>query len=228
MEEAFRRASGSVGYDLGRDKANTRLLKDRAGSALSDGIDYTKGPMFMRMGSAAASITGYRPGAVIDLKECAGEILREFYEEGTAALLSAKAALNADAHRFLTERGLDESRSSSVLANAEEAFAMPDKDEFSRLGMEFCKGGMHPVSLAVMGGAGAAAVVIMFLRSPVLAGIVGLVACGLFYYMARQGHRTRATRMMHALPGRLYDLLHGKLQSNIRRYGEIINAAVQT
>ena len=66
----------------------------------------------------------------------------------------------------------------------------------------------------------------MLLRSPVLAGLIGICAAGLAYYYFRTKRRNRAETMLNMLPRRLYDILQGTLKTNVRRYSEAVNAAL--
>lgn len=226
MENAYRRISGSIGHELSRDRGNTRQLKASAAQALDNGFDYRNGPLFMRVGKGALAMSSYRPGGAVELKECAGEILREFYEEGVSAFQAAKAALSVEADAFLHQGGLQPDRISMILAAAEDSFLLPDRDEFTKAGLEYCAEATSPATLAALAGIAGFAPVLMLLRSPFLAGIMGVCAAGAAYYYFRAKRRTRAETMLNMLPRRLYDILQGALKTNVRRYSETINAAI--
>ena len=226
MENAYRRISGSIGHELSQDRGNTRQFKDSAAEALNSGFDYRNGPLFMRVGKGALAMSSYRPGGTVELKECAGEILREFYEEGASAFQAAKAALGVEADTFLQQCAVAPERISPVLAAAGDTFLFPDKEEFTKIGLEYCAEATSPATLAALAGVAGFAPVLMLLRSPVLAGILGVCAAGAAYCYFRAKRRNRAETMLNMLPRRLYDVLQGALKTNVRRYSETVNAAL--
>ena len=227
MENAFRRASGQIGFELSRDRGNTRALRERATAALDSGLDAGRRvPLFIRMGKGALDITGYKPSGTIDLKGCAGEILREFYEEGRAAYHAAAAALHAEAREYLRDRGCSDAECTAVLSSAESSFASPDKDAFSDAARDLCQETFSPATLAILAGAVVFVPVVVVMRSPVIGVLLGLCATGVAYYLIRGKRRTRVETLAHVLPRRLYDLLQGGLNANVRRYAEVVNAAM--
>ncbi|MDL2316035.1 hypothetical protein LJC59_03025 [Desulfovibrio sp. OttesenSCG-928-A18] len=223
MENAFRRVSGSIGHELSRDRGNTRALKNSATSALESGVA-SAGPLFMRLGRGALDLSRYKVAGMVNIKECAADILREFFDEGNAAYHAAAAEMRAQALSWLQEKGLDEKHSAAVLSSADSSFQMPSKEEFTQAAMEFCNERVSPLTMAGLAGLAVAAPVVALLRSPVLAVLLGLGAAIAAFCFLRGARRARVEKMVHMLPRRLYDLLDGGLKTNARRYGEIVRA----
>ena len=225
MENAFRRVSGSIGFDISVDRGDTRVLKERAAQAFESGMD-SAGPLFMRFGKSALDIAAYSPKGTVNLHDCAGEVLLEFFEEGNAAYQAAKASLYADALVHLEEFGFDAEHCKSILANADASFAPPSKEAFTRQGASFCKEGATPSMQAALGGGAVFAAIILLMRSPVVASLLGVLAAGAMYYFARSNHRAKAERLARNLPKRLYQLLLSGLNTNVKRYADTVNAAI--
>ena len=121
---------------------------------------------------------------------------------------------------------MDADRISSVRDAADASFSLPGKAAFPTAGLEFWAEAVSPVTLAVLAGGAGFAPVLMLLRSPVLAGLIGICAAGLAYYYFRTKRRNRAETMLNMLPRRLYDILQGTLKTNVRRYSEAVNDAL--
>lgn len=228
LENAFRRVSGSIGFELSRDLGNSRNLKNSASNALQSGMDYNNGPLFMRMGKGALDIAAYKPGGTVDLKECAGEILREFFEEGKGAYLAVQAELHAGARAHLLDAGCSEAHVQSVLATADAGFTQPEKEDFSKAAADLCHEIASPVTKAVFVGALAFAPVIALMRNPIVAVVAGVAATLAAYYFIRNARVGKVQRMLHILPRRLYDVLHAGIKTNARRYADTVNAAAGT
>lgn len=226
LENAFRRVAGSIGFALDRDRCNTMTLKNTAADAMDAGLE--GGPLFMRLGRGLMELGSYSPGAHLSLQDIAGEILREFYAEGTAAYQAAKSALYAGALRHTRNCGLSEEESRPILDSAEAAFSPPSKDAFTQQAMLLVRQPLSLVSQAFLGAGAGFILCIMLVRLPHLAAIGAAIAGGITYYICRNRLRARSEGLLRQLPRQLYDLLHTGLNTNTRRYADTVNAALKT
>ena len=226
LENAFRRVSGSVGYDISFDSGRSRTMRETAAQMLDAGAE-SGGPLFMRMGRGLAEGRGLKLGPGISLRDMAGDILREFHNEGNTAFQGAKAALYADALSHMRGCHLDEEHCRAILHSAGEAFAPPSKDEFTRIAEPFCDQKLTPPVLAFIGAVAAFTLIIVFVRSPHLAVVGALLAGGLGFYSGRNRRRSAARRLLANLPRCLYDSLRSGLNANVNRYADIVNTALR-
>ena len=225
MDNAMRRVSGSIGLDISMDKGRMRTLKDTAASALETGMS-SPGPLFMRLGQGVFEAGFCRIGDSLDPKEVGAEILHEFYTEATAAFQAARAALSAEASAFLREKGADDTLAQRAIAAADAAFAPPDKEMFTKIGLPFVKTIATPSTQALVGGLAGLALAIALIRSPHLGIFTGVLAGGGAYYLARRRMRQRCENILRQLPRTLYDMLATEWNANIRRYAETVNAGL--
>ncbi len=225
VEHAFKRVSGTIGFSLSRDRSNTNLLRDAAAQAFESGLA-TPGPWFLRVGQGALELGGYRPGAGVSPKDVGGEVLREFFAEGNAAYQVVRAALYAGALSHFQAQGVADEHSRPILAAAEEAFTLPDKEAFTQEALPFVSQWIRPHVLALAVGGLTAVALIVLIRAAVPGLLLGLAVAGGVYYFARARQRSRIEELLRRLPKRLYDLMHTGLKANIRRYVEIVNTGL--
>ena len=226
LENAYRRLAGVIGFNLNQDRGNTNLLKDSASQALEAGLD-TPGPWFLKLGRGVLELGGYRPAGGVSLKDVSAEVMREFFSEGNTAYQLAKAALYADAARYMREQGIAEHLSQSILKAADDSFVLPSKDAFTQVALPLIGEGPSPATVSALAGIGGFAITIVAVRAAVLGALVGVLAAGVVYYMARGRLRARAERLLHRLPKNLYSLLVTGLKSNARRYEDVVNAGLE-
>ncbi|SBW11181.1 hypothetical protein KL86DPRO_70199 [uncultured delta proteobacterium] len=225
MDNAMRRASGSIGLDIAMDKGRMRTLKDTAASALEAGLG-SAGPLFMRVGRGVFEAGFCKVGESMDPKEVAAEIMREFYTETAAAFQAAKAALATDALAHMQRCGLGEAQCNALLSAADGAFSVPDKELFSREGLPFIKTIATPSTQAFIGGIAGFAVVFGLIRSPHLGIFTGVLTGGGAYYLARRRVRRKCEETLLQLPRNLYQMLATEWNANIRCYAETVNAGL--
>lgn len=225
LENAYRRVSGVLGYDISFDHGRSRSMKDTAAQMLDAGLE-TPGPAFMRMGRGLLEARGLKTGPGLALRDMAGEILREFHNEGNTAYLTVKTALYADAREFLEESGLPAGQTDKILEAADEVYLPPSKEAFTQAAKPFCAQKLTPFGLAAICGLLAFGAVIALLRVPHLAIIGALLAGGLGFYVGRNRQRAAARALLQGLPRALYDILRTGLRSNIERYADVLNSAL--
>lgn len=224
LENALRRAAGSVGYEISLDRSRTNTLKDSAAAALHDTV-LQPGPLFANLGLHLAS-AGTLPSAPdMSLKDMAGDIMYEFYSESTAAFSLGLTELAAEAETWLRAKGLDEDRLRSVLGAAEKSYILPDKDRFSREAMPFVHEGLSMMGCVVLGGLAGLALGLVLIRAPHVALVCALAGGGTGWYLGKSRRRVRAQRLVAHLPRALAHLLFTQWKSNFQRYAEIVNAA---
>lgn len=225
MDNAVRRVSGSVGLDISFEKGRMRILKETAGDALDAGLG-TAGPLFMKMGRGAFEAGLVKIGESLNPKDVGAEILSEFHAESSGAFQAGRAALHAEALTFLKRRGMDEERCRGILAAADGAFAAPDKDRFTKVGLPFVKTVAAPFTQAVLGGIAGFLCVFLLTRVPHLGFFSGVIVGGAAYYLARSRVRKRCELILRLLPRNLYDMLATEWNASIRRYAETVNAGL--
>lgn len=225
MDNAMRRASGSVGVAIAMDKGRMRALRDTAADAVDAGLS-SGGPLFMRIGRGVLEAGFCKIGEAMDPKEVAAEIMREFYTESTAAFQAAKAALATDALAHMQRCGLDDTRCRALLAAAEAVFSAPDKELFTKEGLPFVKTIAAPSTQALIGGVAGFAGVFGLIRSPHLAIFTAVLTGGGAYYLARRRVRRKCEETLLQLPRNLYQLLATEWNAAVRRYAETINASL--
>ncbi|MCC8193518.1 MAG: inorganic phosphate transporter [Deltaproteobacteria bacterium] len=225
VDNAMRRASGSIGLDISVDKGRMRALHDTAVNALEAGMS-SPGPLFMRIGRGAFEAGFCKIGQSLDPKEVAAEILREFFTESTAAFQAAKAALASDALAFMQKNGMGEAHCRTVLAAADGAFSLPEKELFTREGLPFIRVIATPSTQAIIGGLAGFAIVFGLIRSPHLALFTAVLAGGGAYYLARRRVRRQCEKTLRLLPRNIYQMLATEWNANIRRYAETVNAGL--
>lgn len=226
LENAYRRLAGAIGFTLSQDRVNTNSLKTAAGQALETGLD-TAGPWFLKIGRGVLEMGGYRPAGGVSLKDISAEILREFFAEGNTAYQLAKAALYADAASHFHTQGISEQVSLPILQAADASFTFPSRDAFTQEALPLIGQGPSPAAMASMAGVAAFVAVIVVTRAAVLGLLVGVLAAGVAYYMARGRLRSRAERLLFLLPKNLYSLLVTGLNANARRYEAVVNAGLE-
>lgn len=226
MENAFRRVSGSIGYDISFDGGRSRALKDTASDVLKTGME-SVGPMFLRMGRGLYEAKGLKTGPGLSLREIAGEILKEFFDEGSTAFQVGRNSLYADALRHVRGLGVDADHAKAVLSAADGTFVMPSREEFTQAAMPLCSQSFAPSTLAIVGAVAGFAPAVFLLRAPVLAVIGALAVGGLGFYIGRGRQRSAAAAMIQRLPRILYDLLLSGLNANTSRYADTVNSALK-
>ncbi len=226
IENAFRRASGSAGYDISYDTGRSKAMKDTVSDMLQAGAE-TPGPMFLRVGSGMLQGRGLNLGVGVSPKSVAGDILYEFYNEGNTAFQAAKAALRADAFKHMSNSGITEAQAQGILQAAEAVFVMPAKDEFSQAAKPLCEQKLSPATLAFMGMIAGFAFCLALLRVPHIAFAGAVLGGGLGYYFGRNRQRSMARKVITHLPRILYDLLRTSLQGSAHRYADVVNSALR-
>ena len=226
MDNAMRRASGAVGLDISMDKGRMRAMRDTAADALEAGAN-SAGPLFMRVGQGVLEAGFFKAGDALDPKEVGAEILREFHAEAVPAFQAAKAALAAEALAYMNGRGIGDTQCRAVLDAANDTFAVPEKELFTREGLPFVKTVAMPSTQAFVGGIAGFACVFAFIRSPQLAIFSGVLIGGAAYYLARRRVRRRCEDLLRLLPRNLYQMLATEWNANIRRYADTVNAGVE-
>ena len=225
MDNAMRRASGSIGLDIALDKGRMRALQNTASKALEAGMS-SGGPLFMRIGQGLFEAGLCKIGEALDPKEIASEILREFYVEAMAAFLAGKAALSADALDHMKCQGLDDTYCQAILTAADGVFSAPDKDMYTKTGFPFVKTIATPSTQALVGGLAGFAAVFGLIRSPHLGVFTGVLVGGSAYYLARRRVRRKCEETLRMLPRDLYQMLATEWNAGIHRYAETVNAGI--
>jgi hypothetical protein len=226
LENAMRRVSGSIGFDISHDRGRMRTLQETAARSLATGME-SGGPWFMRVGQGALDLGTFSPGQGLNLKDVGAEILSEFHTEGTAAFQAARAALYADALAHMQGQEVDEECRNTTLSAADGTFNMPDGDAFTREALPLVRQTAAPATQAGIGALAGVAGLVLLTRMPHLAVIGGLVIGGAVYYMARGRLRVRSEQLLRQLPRKLYHVLAAELKANVRRYEETVNAALK-
>ena len=226
MDNAMRRVSGSIGLDISVDKGRMRTLKETAAQALEAGAS-SAGPLFMRVGQGVFEAGFCKIGQALDPKEVGAEILYEFHAESVAAFQAAKAALAAEALAFMKQRGVGEAHAQTLIAAADGAFNVPDKELFTREGLPFIRTIAAPSTQAFIGGLAGFACVFALIRSPHLGIFTGVLVGGGAYSLARRRVRSSCEAMLRQLPRNLYQMLATEWNANIRRYAETVNAGLE-
>ncbi|CAK7065634.1 MAG: hypothetical protein DELT_01640 [Desulfovibrio sp.] len=226
MDNAMRRASGSVGMDIAFDKGRMRALKDTAANALDAGAG-SAGPLFMRVGKGLFEAGTCKIGDSLNPKDIGGEILAEFYAEANAAFQAGKAALGKEAQAYLEARAVPEERRATLLAAADAAFAAPDKEMFTKVGLPFVRSVAAPSTQAVLGGLAGFLCFFLLLRSPHLAFFSGVLVGGGSYYLSRSRIRKRCEDLLNFLPRNIYEMLATEWNAGIRRFAETINMGLK-
>jgi hypothetical protein len=223
LDNALRRAAGSIGFDISMDRGRMRTLTETAESALNAGLQ-TPGPLFMRVGSGLFAAGGMKMGESLDPGEAVAEILYEFHTEAVAAFQTLKTSLYADALAHMQGGNLNESHRAAVLAAADNDFAAPEKEQFTKVGLPFIKTGMPPSTQAILGGIAGFVCALLLTRAPI-AGLLAGAAAGVgAYSFARRRIRRKCERLLWALPRNLYSMLATDWNAGIRRYADIVNA----
>lgn len=225
MDNAMRRASGSVGMDISFDKGRMRTLKETAADAVDAGMA-SVGPLFMRVGQGLFEAGACKIGDSMNPKHVGGEILAEFFAESNAAFQVGKAALHKEAQEFLEKRGVPEAQRAALLAAADAAFMAPDKEMFTKVGLPFVKSVAAPSTQAIVGGLGGFLCFFLLLRSPHLAFFSGVLVGGGSYYLSRSRIRKRCEDLLRHLPRHIYEMLASEWNAGIRRFAETINAGL--
>lgn len=223
IDNAMRRVSGSIGLDISVDKGRMRTLKDTASQALEAGMN-SGGPLFMRIGQGVFEAGLCKIGQSLNPKEVCAEILYEFHTEAVAAFQAARATLAADALAFMREKGAPEADAQMLIAAADGAFIIPDKELFTKEGLPFIRTIAEPSTQALIGGLAGFALVFAIVRSPHLGIFTGVLTGGGAYYLARRRVRTRCEAILRQLPRNLYQMLATEWNAGIRRYAETVNA----
>lgn len=224
LENALRRALGSVGFEIDLDRARMSTLKDTALDALNEGMAQS-GPLLARMGTILTAAGSVSVGPNLSLKDLAGDIMYEFYTESTAAFSLGLVELSTEAEGWLKAHGVAEDRVRSVLDAAEKSYCLPDKEQFSREALPFVHEGLSLVSSTGLGTLTGLALGIVLTRAPHI-GILGAFAGGgLGWYLARNRRRAKSQRLVRHLPRVLAKALFTQWNSNLNRYAEIINKA---
>lgn len=226
MDNAMRRASGSVGMDISFDKGRMRTLKETAADAVDAGMS-SVGPLFMRVGQGLFEAGTCKIGDSLNPKNVGGEILAEFFTESNAAFQAGRAALNKEAREFLEKREIPEAQRETLLAAADAAFMPPDKENFTKVGLPFVKSVAVPSTQAMVGGLGGFLCFFLLLRSPHLAFFSGVLVGGGAYYLSRSRIRKRCEDILRHLPRHLYEMLATEWNAGIRRFAETINIGLE-
>ncbi len=226
VENAMRRVSGSIGFDISHDRGKMRSMKETAARAFEAGME-SGGPWFMRMGQGALEAGTFSLGQGLDLKAVGGEILAEFYAEGTAAFQAARAALYADALAHMQGQKVDEECRKTTLAAAEATFSLPAKDAFSHEALPLVAQGIAPATQSAAIGLIGFLGLILLTRMPPVAMLGGIGLGCAAYFTARGRLRGRSEQLLRVLPRKLYQLMASELKTNVRRYEETVNAALK-
>lgn len=221
IDNAMRRASGSIGVDISVDKGRMRTLKDTAADALT-AAGSSGGPLFMRVGQGVFEAGFCKIGASMDPKDVASEIMREFYAETVAAFQAAKAALATDALDHMQRCGLGDTQCRAILSAADGVFSVPDKELFTKEGLPFIKTTATPFTLALFGGIAGATGAFVLIRSPHVAVFAAGIVGALVYFFARGQVRRKCEKILRHLPRNLYQMLATEWNANIRRYAETV------
>jgi hypothetical protein len=226
LENAMRRVSGSIGFDISHDRGRMRTLQETAARALETGME-SGGPWFMRVGKGALDVGTFSLGQGLKLKDVGAEILSEFHTEGTAAFQAAKAALYADALVHMQGQEVDEECRKAALSAADGTFNLPAEDAFTREALPLIRQTATPATQAGIGALAGVAGLVLLTRMPHLAVIGGLVIDGAVYQLTRGQLRARSEQLLRQLPRKLYHVLATELKANVRRYEETVNAALK-
>lgn len=224
LDNAFKRVSGSIGYDISYDGGRSKAMRDTVSSVVQAGMD-TPGPLFLRLGSGLLEGNGLNIGSGVSPRDVAAEIMQEFYSEGNAAFQTVKAAFYASAAQHLKSSGLEADARENILAAAGSAFSAPVKDEFMLAAKPLCEQALSPSSILCIGGVLGFILPLVLIRVPHIAVAGALIGAGLGYYMGRNRQRVVAARVAQRLPRILYDLLQRKLLSNSAKYENIVNSS---
>ena len=225
MENALRRVSGSIGFDIDCDKSRVRSISDSAGRAF-DTMNDGSGPWFMRVGLGLLEAGSFKLGPGLSLKDMGAEILREFYNEGNAAFSLAQTALAAEARAYLQSLGHDDAYTLGLLEKAGQSFCMPDKELFTREAMPYVKESVSPAGWACMGALAGLAGGIALTRVPHVGVGLGLITGIAAFFAAKKSTHRRSEALIRQLPRKLYQILATEWNANIRRYADAVNAAL--
>ena len=206
VDNALRRISANVGFSVSMDKGHKRTMRDMADP---DGVEF------------------FRVGDSLDPKEVEAGILREFYAEAVPAFRAAKAALAAEALAYIKGREVDKAQSRVVLATADGAFTIPEKDIFTKEGLPFAKTIAKPSTQAFIGGIAGFLCMFALVRSPHLGIFSGVLIGGAAYYLARRSMYRHCEELLRLLPRNLYQMLVAEWNANINRYADAVNAGLQ-
>lgn len=225
MDNAFKRVSGIVGYQLGRDRMNLESLTGTAQSALENLA--SPGPMFMRLAGGLGAAAGLRPKTELSLKELAAEILNEFFSEATGAFQAARVRLHNEAEAWLRSRGVSDECRVKALGAADESLLNPSREDMTRAALGFVKEGLSPGTAGIIGGFGGFGLIVATLRHPVLAIAGAVVGAALLYYLARKSLRKKTDTLLVELPQAVYKIFRAAFIANQDRYQDIINRAAE-
>lgn len=225
LENAYKRISGLVGFNLGRDRMNLEALSESAKDVLDNLA--APGPLFMRIGGGLGAAAGCRPKTDLSLKEMAAEILNEFYSEATGAYQAARLRLRNEAEAWLKSRGVDEDSRRAALAAADDSLISPSREDMTRAAVGYVKELVSPGTAGIVGGFCGFGLVIATLRHPVIAVLGAVIGAAVLYYLVRKHLRSKTGLLLTRLPQDLYTLLKRAFIVNQERYEEIINKAAE-